>query len=196
MPIRAGLALSVVAAVIFLAACGDASTGPSGPNGTLNVRITDAPFEDAKAVLVTFSDVSVHRADAADGGWARVPFADAGSTRTCDLKKLQNANQDVLGVGALAAGHYTQVRLTVSAARLYFDNASAGPACAAAMSEPGGTNAALQISSGEVKLNREFTVPEGGTTTMLLDFDGGGSIHQTGNGTFRMSPVVGVVSVQ
>jgi hypothetical protein len=112
------------------------------------------------------------------------------------LKKLQNANEDLLGVGALAAGHYTQVRLVVSAARLYFDNESTGPACAAAIAAPAGDSATLAISSGEVKLNRQFTVPEGGATTMLLDFDGGGSIHETGNGAYRMTPVIGIVSVQ
>jgi hypothetical protein len=30
---------------------------------------------------------------------------------------------------------------------------------------------------------------------MLLDFDGDQSIHQTGNGTYMMNPVVSVVGV-
>jgi hypothetical protein len=47
-----------------------------------------------------------------------------------------------------------------------------------------------------VKLNREFDVPDTGATTILLDFDGERSIHEQGNGVFRISPVIGVVSVQ
>jgi hypothetical protein len=30
---------------------------------------------------------------------------------------------------------------------------------------------------------------------MLIDFDGDRSIHQTGNGTYMMSPVIGIVRV-
>jgi len=60
-----------------------------------------------------------------------------------------------------------------------------------------------------VKLNNEFTVASTGTT-MLLDFDGDQSVHQTGsdNGSgngrgssggttkYMMSPVIRLVSVQ
>jgi hypothetical protein len=160
------------------------------------MRITDAPFDDAKAVLVTFDRVSAHRAGEADGAWNELAFAGGGTTRTCDLKKLQNAREDILGVGTLPAGHYTQVRLRVSSATLHFDNESTGPACAPTIAPPAGASGNLTISSGDVRLNRQFTVPEEGTTTILVDFDGGRSIHETGNGTFRMSPVIEVISVQ
>jgi hypothetical protein len=193
---RYTIVLILAAGFAAATACGNSPTGPSGPSGTFNLRITDAPFADAKAVLVTFSEVSAHLADTPDGQWASVPFADGGTTRTCDLKKLHGARQDILGVGSLAAGHYTQVRLTVSGAKLYFDNESAGPPCAAAASSPAGNNADVEVSSGQVKLNRQFTVPEGGATTMLIDFDGSASVHEMGNGRFRMTPVIAVVSVQ
>jgi hypothetical protein len=190
-------AMFLAAAVAAVTACGDSSpASPSGPGGTLNVRITDAPFDDAKAVLVTFSEVSAHRAETPDSAWSTLPFADGATTRTCDLKKLQNAREDVLGVGVLTAGHYTQVRLTVASARLYFDNESAGPACAPAIPAPTGNSAPVEVSSGQVRLNRQFTIGEGGATTMLLDFDGGASIREQGNGQFRMTPVIAVVSVQ
>jgi len=194
---RHAMALIVAAGIAATAACGDSSpSSPSAGSGTLNVRLTDAPFDDARAVLVTFSEVSAHLADAAENSWSTLPFADGGSTRTCDLKKLQGAREDVLGVGQLTAGHYTQIRLTVASARLYFDAASAGPACAPAITAPAGSNATVEVSSGQLRLNRQFTIPEGGATTMLLDFDGGASIHETGNGRFRMTPVIAVVSVQ
>ena len=53
----------------------------------------------------------------------------------------------------------------------------------------------LDIPSGEVKLNREFDVTSSSSMTMLLDFDGNQSIHQTGNGRYMMSPVVTILSV-
>ena len=183
---------------------GGSSTGSnSTAMGTLAVHLTDSPFSDAKALLVTFDDVSVHRAD--PGEWRTLPFA-AGSSRTCDLKKLNGAT-DVLGVGSLPAGKYTQVRLNVSSVAIYFDAPSVGPACAPQIAPPAGLNVAVDVPSGEVKLNHEFTVT-GSATTMLLDFDGDQSIHQTGsgngngngngnkNGKFMMSPVIRVVSVQ
>jgi hypothetical protein len=185
----------IAAGTLFALACGSGSpTGPSGTSGTFNMMIKDTPFADAKAVLVTFSDVSVHKDGESESSWTKLAFS-GGTTRTCDLKKLQTAT-DVLGVGTLAAGHYTQVRLTVSSAMLYFDNASSGSACAATIAAPGGAGASLTIPSGEVKLNREFTVAASAATTMTIDFDGDRSIHQTGSGTYMMSPVIAVVSVQ
>jgi hypothetical protein len=186
------LPVAIVAFLAGLVACGGSPTSPSaGSNFT--VMLKDSPFSDAKAVLVTFSEVDVHRDGDAD--FTKVGFSGSAASRTCDLKKLESA-QDVLGVGTLAAGHYTQVRLVVAAASLYFENASDGNACASTIAAPGGRSASLDISSGDLKLNREFDVPSSGATTMTLDFDGDQSIHETGNGRYMMRPVVTVAGVQ
>ena len=189
--------VALITASTFAAlACGGSSspTGPSGSAGaTFNLMLKDSPFTDAKSVLVTFSEVTAHRDTEAD--FTKVPFAAGATTRICDLKKLQTA-QDVLGVGTLPACRYTQIRLVVSAATIYFDNAATGAACAASITAPQGRNAPVEIPSGEVKLNRQFTVPTSGSTTMLLDFDGDRSIRETGNGRFMMTPVIAVTSVQ
>ena len=185
--------LSYGAIVVLLATLGvacDNSTSPTG-TGTMRVMLQDSPFSDSRAVLVTFSEVSAHRSG---GAFVNLPFADGATSRTCDLKKLEGA-QDVLGTGPMAQGHYTQIRLTVSSATLYFDNASVGPACAPAIAAPAGASAPVTVSSGMVILNREFDLEEDDVTTILLDFDGDGSIIQTGQGTYRMTPVITVVSV-
>jgi PKD repeat protein len=156
--------------------------------------LKDSPYSDAKALLVTFSEVSAHVSGA--GGFTVLPFTGGATSRTCDLKKLTNA-QDVLGTGTLAAGHYTQVRLVVTSAVLYFDNPSAGTAaCAASIPVPAGNSAQINVSSGDVKLNREFDVTSSGATTILVDFDGDQSVHAQGNGQYNMTPVISVVSVQ
>jgi hypothetical protein len=184
--------LAIVAAVGVAACGGDSVVSPSG-SGRLSLMIKDTPYSDAKALLVTFSEVTAHRDG--EGGFTRIPFGDAAATsRTCDLKKLVDA-QDVLGIGTLPEGHYTQVRLVVSSAALYFENPSAGPACSTVVVAPAGRSANLEIPSGEVRLNRSFDVAAGGATTMLIDFDGDRSVTETGNGRFRMTPVIGVVSV-
>jgi hypothetical protein len=183
---------------------GSGGTGPGetpAGSGRLTVRMKDSPFSDAKAVLVTFKDLGVHRAE---GGWETIAFP-GGGTLTCDLKQLQDAT-DIIGIDTLPAGHYTQIRLTVDSAFLYFENAAASGPCDANIAPPDENGWALKIPSGVVKLNRQFTVPDGGATSILLDFDGDKSIKQTGgsNGTgggvakggYTMNPVIHVVSVE
>ena len=186
-------------AAASIAGCGSSTpTAPSGGDtagptgaGRATIMLQDSPFSDAKAVLVTFSDVSVHMSG---GDFVTLPFASGASSRTCDLKKLVGA-QDVLGTGPLAPGHYTQIRLVVSGAVIYFDNASSGTPCAATMAAPAGRNAPVDVPSGDLRLNREFDLTTA-QTTITLDFDGDRSIKQTGDGKYMMNPVVSVVSVK
>ena len=190
---------SVLAATALLmsVACGGSNpAGPSdgsgtGGSGTFNLRITDSPYGSAKAVLVTFSEVAAHR----NGDWTRLPFP-GGSTRTCDLKKLQNNAQDLLGGGEISPGTYTMVRLVVQSAKIYFDNsAQSGTPCAPSIAEPAGASSVLTIPSGEVRLNGSFGLTSSSPTTVLLDFDGESSIHQNGS-NYTMQPVIRIVSIQ
>jgi hypothetical protein len=186
----AALAVAVALGVGSVA-CSDSPSSPSLSGGNFNLRMRDTPFSDAKAVLVTFSSVRAHRSDS---DWTVVPFVNAATARTCDLKKLETS-EDVLGTAALPTGHYTQVRLVVQSATLFFDNAAAGSACNTTIAPPAGASAALEIPSGEVRLNREFDITSSNTMTMLLDFDGDQSIRLTGNGRYMMTPVITILSV-
>ena len=154
--------------------------------------LQDSPFIDSTALLVTFSTLSAHLSG---GDFTSLSFVGGASSRTCDLKKLANA-QDVLGTGPLPAGHYTELRLLVSNATIYFDNASSGSACASTIAAPAGRSATVNIPSGDLRLNRQFDVTSPGTTTILLDFNGDQSVRDTGNGTYMMTPVISVVRVQ
>ena len=199
---RASVLAAAVATALATFACSGDSDSPSSPSspsaptgsqGTLNLRITDSPFGKAKAVLVTFSDVSMHR----NGDWKKVSFADGSTTRTCDLKKLENSAQDLLGTGPLDAGEYTMIRLVVQSARVYLDNAAVSSTpCAASIPAPAGAVSNATIPSGEVKLNGSFGLAAGGATTILVDFDGESSFTQNGNGSYMMNPVVRIISVQ
>jgi hypothetical protein len=189
MRLRVSIAAGLLATAL---ACTSSSTSPSGGDATLQVMLTDSPFSDAKALLVTFSEVSAH---ATGGDFMRLPFASGASSRTCDLKRLATA-QDILGSGSLPAGHYTQLRLTVTSATIYFDNASSGAACAPTLLAVGGRSSSVEIPSGELRLNREFDLASTRATTILLDFDGDRSVHDLGNGRYVMTPVVSIVSVQ
>lgn len=190
--------LPALVAAVTMVACGSSSpttpsSGAANPtnSGVATVMLQDSPFSDAKAVLVTFSEVSVHLSG---GDFVTLPFASSGSSRTCDLKKLVGV-QDVLGTGPLAPGHYTQIRLVVSGAVIYFDNTSSGTACAGTIAAPSGRSASVDVPSGDLRLNREFDLTTA-QTTITLDFNGDQSIKQTGNGKYMMNPVVAVVSVR
>jgi len=175
------------------------ANGGAGGIGTLSVRIKDSPFSEASALLVTFSEVSAHMSgsDTTQGDWVTLPFDAAATSRTCDLKRLVAAT-DILGTASLAAGHYTQLRLTVSSAKIYTTTTTTGDVCAAipTLSSTSESGIAVDVPSGMLKLNREFDVPAAGATTILLDFDGDKSVHKIGNGKYMMTPVIGVVSVQ
>ena len=192
---RSMMALSLVGGALSCNG-GDSGTGPGpGPGmGTLTVQMHDDPFDDAEAVLVTFSEVAAHRSGT--GGFQRLPFADGGARRTCDLQRLVDGHNELLGTGPLPEGHYTGLRLLIVDSRLYFDNKTALPACAANHPSPGGRSRPVNIPSGEVLLNREFDVRERATTTITLDFDGEKSFHSTNTaGVFVLQPVIRVVSI-
>lgn len=213
MRVRILLAVLIAGSLAVVLACGGSSSSttltPTSPStstpppgsagvqtGSLSVAVKDSPYSDATALLVTFSEVSVH--SASTDSWIPLTFTGGATTRTCDLKKLVTA-QDVLGTGTLTAGHYTQIRLTVSSATVYFGGTSSA-ACAPEVTITGttetSTHSEVTIPSGTLKLIQEFDVPAGGATTILLDFDGDKSVNQTGNGAYKMSPVIKVVSVQ
>jgi hypothetical protein len=176
---------------VFGCGGGGTSVAPSTP-ATLNIMLKDAPFDDAKAVFVTFAEISVR---ANNGDFTTVPFANNISARTCDLKQLRSAS-DLLGSGTLTTGHYTQIRLVVASATLFFDNAAGGPPCGAVLPMPPGRNASASLLSGEVRLNQEFDISTSKATTIVVDFDGGRSLIVSGSGAYMLQPVMSVVSVQ
>ena len=154
--------------------------GTAAGTGKLTIGIKDSPFSDAKAVLVTFKEVSVHRAGA---GWETVAFTGGAAERTCNLKQLQAAT-DVLGVATLPAGHYTEIRLTVERAALYFEERGGDRSVRrSSITAPASTSAPLKIPS---RHGQAESAVHGGrmavSTTMLLDFDGDRSIKIANRG--------------
>jgi len=187
-------------------------TTPSSRTGTLRVMMKDSPFTEASAVLVGFSEVSVHRSAGVGtdtGEWTTI--STGALPATCDLMKLRDG-PTLVGIGTIAAGHYTQIRVsiatiplstsleTMSVALYQGGTRSPSPACvtgdAIALAPTAATGGPLpvRVPSGEIKLNHEFDVSAGTTLTITLDFDGDKSIHKTGNGTYMMSPVIGIVN--
>jgi hypothetical protein len=189
------IAVVAIAAAMSSASCADMVTSPSGAaNGALNVFLAHSPYTDARALLVTVAEVAAHRGSESD--FTQLPFGAPGTSllRTCDLNRVENA-QTTIGSGPLPAGSYSQLRVVVLAAALYFDNPSTGPACAATIPAPAGRRVVADVSSGEVRLNQPFDIVAGANASIVINFDGAQSITDMGNGRYRMTPVIGVVSV-
>lgn len=138
--------------------------------GTVEVRVTDAPPPGVTAVLVTTKSVQVHRAGAGEEvGWETVISAET----TFDLVAVTGLEK-VLGSNPVAAGDYTQVRLEIVSVMLKMDN----------------QDVSATVPSDRLKVVGGFTVEEGGTTALTLDFDADKSVVITGQGRAQFKPVV------
>jgi hypothetical protein len=194
-------------AVLFVSfACGSSPTGPSdvpggstpstaGAPGSLTVRITDrGAYQSARAVLVTFSEVSVQRGN----DWTKLPFPDPNApTWTCDLKKLENSNADFLGSGTPQQGEYTWVRVLVESVTLYPNNSTVSTTpCARTIPAPAGDAYPVTVAQREGRDNGSIPVTSTDARTILIDFNSDASITDLGGRQYSLNPIVRLVSVQ
>ncbi len=177
------IAVIVVAAIIIFV------TRPSsGGTGTLRMQITDAPSSlNISKALVTISEIQVHAAgsegnetnttgtnttNSTTAGWFRVVSGPV----TYDLINITDVKQ-FLGSSELAAGKYTQIRLSVDSAKVTID----------------GKEYTLTVPSDKLKLVHEFTIKANKTTTLTLDFDANASVIKQGNNAYRLQPTIKVI---
>lgn len=192
-----GLALTAL-----VSGCSGGDGGSNGATanaapGTLSVSLTDAPACGYDQVNVTVSRVRVHRSDSADentAGWSEIVLS---SPRKINLLNLNDPTQpnfalDNLGETSLAAGRYTQVRLV-----LVPNTGNPNPPFANSIVLEGQAqeiklDTPSAVQSG-IKLVNEFDVPSGQRVDLLLDFDACKSIVRTGNGRYKLKPVIKVI---
>jgi Domain of unknown function (DUF4382) len=186
------LALSCVALLtVLLSGCGSSSSSNS-QFGTLGVSLTDAPASGFDAVNVTVSSVRVHQSSTASGndsGWSDITLT---PPRKINLLNLTNGVLNTLGQTSLPAGHYTQLRLVLSA------NTGTGIANSVVLS---GTTTEIPLftpsaTQSGIKLIHEFDVAAGQHVDLVLDFNALKSIVARGNGGYALMPVITVVPMQ
>jgi hypothetical protein len=141
--------------------------------------MVDAPagYDEVNIVVTR---VEVHKASSdSNSGW----FVINNNTATYDLLRLRNGASVILGDNSLDAGSYTQIRLIIGIGSNIVVNGVVYP---------------LEIPSGEqsgVKLNHAFVIQDGLLYELLLDFDAERSIVVTGNGQYKLKPVIRVTPV-
>ncbi len=206
---------------------------PEGSTGSLIMNITDAPEEMARInpkkdtpedekyeqVYITFTEISVHKADAdnetdysddddneTDNG-TNMSFigimdndnetdSDAGwivissDEQGFDLMQLQDGAFDLLAQAELDAGKYTQVRLKITD-----EDDEDGEPKTYVMIE--GEKHILTVPSGTksgLKLTKGFTITADNETVLYLDFDAEKSVHKTGNNKYQMKPTIKILN--
>lgn len=202
---RAAGAVAVAAGVALLTACGGSGDGSStdSGSGSLTVGVTDAPVDDAEHVYVQFSSITLKPSgvDEEDDAEAEAEGNDEGTgnngdgppfetitfdePRRIDLLDQQHGNSALLIEDeAVPAGDYEWIRLGVDSGQgesvIVID---------------GGEND-LRIPSGAqtgLKLVTPFTVENGGTLDLTIDFDLRKSVVATGNGEFILKPALRLV---
>ncbi len=150
---------AVVLALLGLSACGGGS-GSSSP-GHLTVGLADAPVDGATSVVVAFTGIELQ---GADGTTTSIDFA---ATQHIDLLKLQGGATGTLTQEAsVPAGDYQWMRLKVLADKdtqnesyIMLTDGSQYP-----LYIPSGAETGLKLVSG-------FTVAQGSTTSLLIEFD-------------------------
>ena len=170
---------SIFILIAILSACSDNSTDPQSGNGSIKMYMVDSP-STYDSVIVCVTSVEIHRSgDDTTSGW----FVINDSTRYFDLLKLRNGASAILGDTSLPAGQYTQIRLILGTNNYVIEN---------------GVKHSLVVPSGSqtgLKLNHQFTIETGVLYELMLDFNVDKSIIVTGNGAYKLKPVIRVIPV-
>ncbi len=162
---KKGILYALVIIIAFLGVWGceknstEAGNNTIGGTATLRLYLTDTPAAQYDSVNITFSEVSAHL----DSSW--IILSD--SLMKVNLLDLTNGHTVVLGSDDVPAGHYTQIRLKIVDASVVVDGQMYH------MDMPSGSTSGL-------KFGPEFTVREGATYEMVVDFDVNHSIVTTG----------------
>jgi hypothetical protein len=151
---------TAVAATLLFAGCGGGGSEGTGGTGELSIGVTDAPVDEAAAVVVKFTGVELKP----ENGNAFT--IDLNPDKSIDLLALSGGQSvALLDDQTVEAGRYEWIRLLIEAEQnqpsSYIDLST-------------GERFPLHVPSGSetgLKLVRGFTVAVGGRTDFTIDFD-------------------------
>ena len=191
------LTCSALVLAAFLVACGSSDNGGSAAApGSMSVSLTDAPACGFDEVNVTVSKVRVHQSSSADdktAGWTDINLDPPRKINLLDFNDpTQPIHVQPLGLTPLEPGHYTQLRLVLVANSNNPNQPLANSIVLSGANNEIPLDTPSGIQSG-IKLINQFDVASGQRVDLLLDFDACKSIVLTGNGTYKLKPVIKVI---
>ena len=175
-----------LATILVLGGCQKEETnsaiGPGGQPadglGTIVVRLMDAPAA-YQAVNIVVDSVRVHIASGDTvNGWYTISRSPA----TYNLLEYGNGKDTIIAEGNVPSGYYTQIRLYIGQGSNVEVNNLTHP-----LEVPSGSQSGL-------KLNIQATILRGVKYVVTLDFDASRSIVVTGNGRYKLKPVIQTVA--
>ena len=169
--------LTLFLIVVFgLYNCNRDSSSPNTSTGTLSISLTDAPAA-YDSVIIVFSEISAH----IDSEWIHVRREPI----RVNLLDWSNGETILLGSADVPAGKYTQIRIKI-------DSAFVGVK---------GEVHELTVPSGSktgLKFGPQFTINEGSTYSLVLDFDACRSVVVNGPKhsptSYKLKPYIRVVT--
>jgi hypothetical protein len=169
--------LFVLLGLLFTFSLVSCSEKDTSEKAKLEVRLTDDPAA-FNAVYIDLKDVQINVTGDDDKDWQSLPGVHAGIYNLLDLAN----GKDTLLVNAdIPTGKLHQIRLVLGTNNSVVVN---------------GVTIPLETPSAQqsgLKLNVQQNVTGGILYTMVLDFDAGKSIVQTGNSKFILKPVIRTV---
>lgn len=194
--IRVALSAALGAASLIMPlACSDSGSpttaAASSRNGTVVVKLTDAPFstDSVKSVDIFVVRVDARQSDADSASADHALLSDSAATdgwktlatpnASFDLLSLQNGISETLGQDTLAAGTYSGFRLIIDPSRssVTLKNGQ----ILTNTSSPSVTFPSAARSGLKIVLSQPVTVTAGTATSLLVDFDVNSSFVQRGN---------------
>jgi hypothetical protein len=172
---------SIIFILVFLLFVYNCDTDSKGVNskestGQLSILLTDAPAV-YDSVIITFSEISAH----IDSDWVTVMH----DPIRVDLLEWSNGRTLVLGSSDVPTGKYTQIRVKIDSAEIGVD----------------GLVYPLDVPSGAktgLKFGPQFTISEGSTFELVMDFDVNRSIVIMGSEKdpegYKLKPRIRVIS--
>jgi len=170
----------------LLAACGTDSGSSGGDGGNagdidsgFSLRLTDAAFEDAARVDITFTEVQLRKTS---GDWLTIPVKPA---QKIDLAALQGTKtENLLSNVKIDAGDYDELRLIVSTASMANTIDLIAGGVVELMIPSGGTSG--------LKLKGNFSISDSRPTAIVVDVDLRQSIITAGP-NYIMRPVLRLI---
>ncbi len=137
--------------------------------GFLQLRASDPPAPPLDNVFVEVEKIEAFLAAGSESEWITIED----SPNAFDLLHVEQVNK-LLGQQEISAGTYTQIRFEITRAVVV----AQGEAYIA------------EVPSGKLSFGRPFTVREGETTIVSIDFDGQRSVQLTDEGEYILTPEI------
>lgn len=163
--------LAVAATTLLVFGMQSCKKDSNTDTGQVTFKMTDAPAA-YDAVYVEVTGVEVH-SDVS--GWVTMGNVHAG---VYNLLDLANGTDTILATADLPVGTISQVRLILGSNNSIVVGGSTYP-----LTIPSGSESGL-------KINVHYDVAANVNNVILVDFDAGASVHQTGNGVYKLQPVI------